>query len=305
MTITPVIISKNAMRTIDLTLNSLREFDEVVVLDTGSSDNTMRIAKEYSNVKLFQSSFSGFGKCKNEGANLATSDWILSIDADEVLSPELIHSIKALKLDSNKVYKWKRSNFYRRKEIRHSGWGNDIVIRLYNKKTTQFKEKLVHEFVESEGLEIATLNGCMNHYSYQSISEFSLKREFYSDLFAIENKGKRKSSPLIALLHAIFDFFNTFLIKRGFLDGYLGLVIAISNSYVTFVKYIKLYEANLDVNLAKTPPIPILVFKPSPVKITNTSKKIYGLELLNQFNESELAKSKKVGNSILLLQDEN
>jgi glycosyltransferase involved in cell wall biosynthesis len=245
--ISAVIISKNAERTIGRTLRSLSYFDEVVLLDTGSTDNTMRIAKSYHNVKLFQDIFSGFGKSKNVAAMLAQNDWIFSIDSDEVLTPGLIKSLKQLKPANKTVYLVKRNNFYKKARIKHSGWGNDYLVRIYNRKETAFKEKLVHEHVCSDNLKIKNLNGIMNHFTYQSLSDFSKKREFYSDLFAIENRGKRKSSPSIAFFHALYEFFHTYFLRKGFLDGYLGLFIAVSNAYFTFSKYIKLYEANMEI----------------------------------------------------------
>lgn len=296
MTITPIIIAKNAEKTISETLGSLLEFNVVIVLDTGSSDNTMKIARQFPNVKVYKSTFSGFGKAKNVAARLANTDWVLSIDTDEVLTQELIKTIKSLDLKIGTVYKWKRCNFYKNKIIKHSGWGNDFVIRIYNKQNTSFKEKLVHEFVQSDGLKVETLKGEMNHFSYHSLADFSLKREFYSDLFAAENKGKRKSSSFIAILHGLFDFLKTYIIKRGFLDGYMGLSIAISNAYVTFIKYIKLHEANLELQSASKSILPKSVFKPEPRVVLDPSKRIFSLNLVqqtidNKFNNTNNGKN--------------
>ncbi|NJO91802.1 MAG: hypothetical protein HC831_24650 [Chloroflexia bacterium] len=99
--------------------------------------------------------------------------------------------------------------------------------------------------METENVKIKTLKGHLLHYSYLSISDFSIKRDLYSELFAIQYKGKRKSSPAIAILKSVFDFFNTFVIQLACLDGYRGMLIAVSNAHVTFTKYLKLYEANL------------------------------------------------------------
>ncbi len=251
MNISPVLITKNAEATISLTLDSLSEFDEVVVLDTGSSDRTIEIAKHYKNVKLHKTSFSGFGRAKNSAAKLAKNVWVLSIDADEVLSKELMNSIKSESLKNNTIYKFKRFNYYKGRLIKYSGWGKEYIIRLYNKNLTEFNEKLVHESIKSEQYQVKELKGGLIHYSYLSISDFSRKRELYSELFAIENRGRKKSSPALAFVKSVFEFINTFVIRIGFFDGYRGLLIAVSNAHVTFMKYLKLYEANIEHKVMK------------------------------------------------------
>lgn len=245
MDISPVIIVKDAARTIAKTLESLKEFDEVIVYDTGSSDETMDISRKYPNVRLCKGRFIGFGESKNKAARLAKYDWILSIDADEVISPQLMNAIRNLIPEENSIYRLKRYNYYRKRRIRFSGWGLEYVIRIYNKTNSSFNEKLVHEHIEIGKSNICTLEGELRHFSYSSVSDFIQKRDLYSELFAQENAGKRTSSPAKAMLHAVFDFFNTFLIKAAFLDGYRGLLIAVMNANVSFYKYLKLFEVNI------------------------------------------------------------
>jgi len=245
MNISAVLITKNAAPTIGLTLKSLKEFSDVVVLDTGSTDNTIEIARRFANTRIFKAGFAGFGRAKNEAAKLARYDWIFSVDADEVVDYELLNSMLNEPLDKNVVYKCRRYNYYKNKLIKHSGWGKEYVTRLYNRKYTHFNEKLVHESIVSTGIS-KVLKGGLIHYSYLTIADFSRKRELYSELFSIEYKGKRKSSPLKAFFRATYDFLHTFFIRLGVLDGYRGLLIAVSNANVTFIKYLKLYEANID-----------------------------------------------------------
>ena len=245
MDISPVIIVKDAERTIAKTLESLKEFDEVIVYDTGSSDKTMEIATTYRNVVLVRAIFEGFSESKNKAAKIAKNDWILSIDADEVISPELMDSIRELSPEEGITYRFKRNNYYRNKIIKYSGWGREYVIRIYKRTSTCFNKKLVHEHIDCDLGSVRTINGELRHYSYHSISNFVTKRDLYSELFAIENKGLRKSSPFLALIRGAFDFLNTFFIKLGFLDGYRGILISVSNANVTFYKYLKLYEANI------------------------------------------------------------
>lgn len=251
MNITPVLITKNASVTIYSTLASLRSFKEVIILDTGSTDATTAIAKQFKNVKIFKSGFLGFGRAKNRAAKYAKNDWILSIDADEIISQELLDAIKNNKFDDNTVYKFRRVNYYRNKQIKHAGWGKEYVTRLYNRKFTKFNSKLVHESIEEKSMNVKKLAGVLHHYSYLSIYDFGMKREFYSELFAFEYRGKRTSSPFKAFIKSAFDFFNTYFIQLGILDGYRGLLIAVSNAHVTFMKYLKLYEANIDYNTLK------------------------------------------------------
>lgn len=245
MQISPVIIVKDAEHTISQTLESLKQFEEVVIYDTGSTDTSMEIARKFKNVRLYQGEFIGFGRSKNKAAEFAKNDWILSIDADEVISPLLMDSINKLKPNELAVYKFKRDNYYRNKKIKFSGWGNEFVIRVYNKTKLGFNEKLVHEHIEPDGAKIITLCGELRHFSYHSISNFVTKRDLYSELFAVENIGRRKTSPFMAFIRGTFDFLNTFIIKQGIFDGYRGLLISVSNANVTFYKYLKLYEANV------------------------------------------------------------
>ena len=246
MKISPVLITKNAASTINLTLDSLKAFEEVIVLDTGSTDHTAEIARHYKNVRLYKTNFAGFGKAKNAAAKLAKNDWILSIDADEVITEKLLESIKKVELKNNTIYKFRRYNYYKGKMVKYSGWGKEFVARIYNKNVTEFNTKLVHESIKTDGFKVKELKGGIIHHSYLSISDFGRKRELYSELFAIEYCDKRKSSPFIAFSKSAFDFFNTYFIQFGFFDGYRGLMIATSNAYVTFTKYLKLYEANVE-----------------------------------------------------------
>jgi len=245
MNISPVIIAKDASKTIGQTLESLKLFEEVIVYDTGSVDNTIEIAQRFKNTVIYRRPFAGFGESKNKAAELAKNDWILSIDADEVVGPKLLNTIRNLKIDESAVYRFKRFNYYRNQKISYSGWGKEYVVRLYNKTKMNFNCKLVHENIETGNSKIITLDGELKHFSYHSISDFVRKRDLYAELFAMENCGKRKSSPFMAFIRGAFDFINTYIVKRGIFDGYRGLLISVSNANVSFYKYLKLYEANI------------------------------------------------------------
>ncbi|HEX5328607.1 glycosyltransferase family 2 protein [Sulfuricurvum sp.] len=245
MGISVVIIVKNGGSILHRCLESLRDFDDVVLYNNGSTDDTALIATSYSNVRLIEGEFIGFGPTKNTAAEYAAHDWILSLDADEVLDGAIVQEIKQLALDSKTVYSLLRKNFYKTTEISHC-WGADEIVRLYNRKTTGYSDKAVHEHILTDGVSVRKLSHSFSHYPYQSISEFVLKADRYSSLFAEDNVGKRGSSPVKAFFNGLYSFFRTYILKRGFLDGYAGLIIAFSHMVTNFYKYIKLYEMNAE-----------------------------------------------------------
>ena len=238
-----VIIVKNGEKTIGRTLNAIKSFKDVVVYDNGSTDNTLSIVKSYSNINLVRGDFLGFGPTKNKAATYAKYDWILSLDADEVLDKEFLASLESAALNKKEVYQIFRKNYYNKTHVKHC-WNNDKIVRLYNRLNTQFNDKKVHESIISKGLKIVLLNGFVNHYPYNNISDFIKKIDTYSDEFARDNVGKKQPSPVKAILNSGFSFFKTYILKRGFLDGYVGLIIAFSHMATNFYKYIKLYELN-------------------------------------------------------------
>lgn len=243
MLISVAIIAKDAEKTIASTLESLKSFDDVVIYDNGSTDNTKSICKEYENVNYVVGEFSGFGPTKNKAAEFCKHDWILSLDADEVLTQEFIEELKSIDLKEENVYTINRVNYYKKQKITHC-WANDIIVRVYNRKKTAFNDLHVHEKVINEGFNTVGLKSEVNHFPYSTVTDFIIKLDRYSTIFAKDNAGKKSSSPLKAILNAKFSFFKTYVIKRGFLDGYAGLVIAFSHMATNFYKYIKLYEAN-------------------------------------------------------------
>jgi glycosyltransferase involved in cell wall biosynthesis len=241
--ISVVIIVKNGEKTIKSTLDALSQFSDVVVYDNGSTDNTLAISKSYKNVNLVQGDFLGFGMTKNKATTYAKNDWVLSLDADEVVDADFLINLENLPLNKTSVYQIFRKNFYQQKHIKHC-WNNDKIVRLYCRQKTQFNNNKVHEKVLSDGLKIKPLIGFVNHYPYNNISDFIKKLDTYSSEFALDNIGKKSSSPIRAVLNGGFSFFKTYFLKRGFLDGYAGLVIAFSHMATNFYKYIKLYELN-------------------------------------------------------------
>ncbi|KLE10717.1 glycosyltransferase family 2 protein [Aliarcobacter butzleri] len=244
MNISAVVLAKNNQKTIEKTLSALVEFDDVVVYDNGSTDDTIEIVKKFSNVNLIEGEFKGFGWTKNKAASFAKNDWILVVDSDEVIDKELLKELKEKILDNNCVYKLNFKAFYKDIQIKHCGWNNQKIKRLYNKSVTSYNSNDVHEDIITDNLKIEILRGNVEHYSYQTISEFVIKADRYSSLFAQNNVGKKSSSPTKAFFNGLYSFIKTYFFKQGFRDGYVGLIIAFSHMVTNFYKYIKLYELN-------------------------------------------------------------
>ncbi|MBI2608011.1 MAG: glycosyltransferase family 2 protein [Deltaproteobacteria bacterium] len=240
------ILTKNSERLLNQCLKALQNFDEVVILDNGSTDNTLKIAFTYPNIKLIQSPFTGFGHLKNLAAKKAKNDWIFNIDSDEIVSPELFQEIKNLKKESpTLIFRLRRKNHFNGKWLQGCGWYPDKVLRLYNKKTHSFNENLVHEsIVPSEISKIIDLKNPILHYPFNSSVELITKMQQYSSLYAEQNKHKKRSTPFKAFIRAFFSFIKSYFIQRGLLDGYEGLIISFYNASCVFFKYIKLFEEN-------------------------------------------------------------
>lgn len=243
--ISATILTKNCQETLPATLNSLQKFPEVLVYDSGSTDATLEVAKAFANVKIVQGPFSGFGPTHNAASALASHDWILSIDSDEVLSPVLADEILHLALSSDRVYQIPRHNFFNGKWIRWcGGWYPDPVVRLYNRTSTCFTDDAVHEKVIADGLKLTPLSSPLLHTPYRSMADFLAKMQTYSSLFAEQYQGKKSSSMGKAVVHGSFAFVKSYLLKKGFLGGKEGAIISFYNGHTAFYKYLKLFELN-------------------------------------------------------------
>jgi len=242
--ISVTILTKNSEKYLHEVLSALHSFDEVLIYDTGSNDNTLSIAKTFPNVTIREGKLEGFGPTHNIASSKAKNDWILSIDSDEVVTPEMEKSIKNLSLDAKSVYAFPRHNYYNGKWIRWCGWYPDNQIKLYNRTQTRFTDAQVHEAIIADNMRLVSLKAPLKHYSYASTADFLNKMQTYSTLFATQYQGKKKSSLFKAITHGIFGFFKSYLLKKGFLGGYEGFVISIYNGNTAFYKYLKLREFN-------------------------------------------------------------
>lgn len=243
--ISVTILTKNCEETLQKTLQSAISFKEVLVLDTGSTDATLEIARQFPNVVIHTSPFLGFGPTHNLATKLASFDWILSLDSDEVLTDELVTEIHALALDTTSVYSILRHNYFNGKWIKWcGGWHPDRVVRLYNRQTTRFTDAAIHERVLTDGLKVHSLKSPLVHTPYRRINDFLSKMETYSTLFASQHQHKKKASIVSAIAHAWFAFFKSYILKKGFLGGKEGFIISMYNSHTAFYKYLKLDESN-------------------------------------------------------------
>lgn len=242
--ISVTILTKNSEKHLQAVLEALRDFDEVLIYDTGSLDRTIEIAATFPNVRIENAHFTGFGPTHNEASARAKHDWIFSLDSDEVLSSALLEELRHLPLRAGMVASVPRKNFYRGKWIWGCGWYPDRVVRLYNRRETHFSSAQVHEAVQCHGLEVRLLQGPLHHYSYNSVADFLQKMQIYTELFVEQNRGKRSSSLLRAVFHGGFAFFKAYILQGGIFLGVEGLEISLYNANTTFYKYLKLWEAN-------------------------------------------------------------
>jgi len=223
-------------------LKSVSWADEVVVIDTGCTDQTITIAKKYTQ-RIITHSFDGFGALRNHGVETCSHEWILSLDADERCTPELRDEILSViqGADVKDTYYIPRRNWFMGRWIKYCGWYPDYCQpKLFRSHALLYQDDLVHEGFDIRGT-VGYLNHDILHLSFSGFSQIIRKIDRYSDLGAdkLEQKGTR-ASMLIALLHGLGAFFRIYVLKRGFLDGWAGFIIAFGNFEGTFYRYAKL-----------------------------------------------------------------
>ncbi|MFW5781802.1 MAG: glycosyltransferase family 2 protein [Candidatus Muiribacteriaceae bacterium] len=242
--ISVTILTKNSEKYLVKCLESVKAFSEIIILDNGSTDRTIEIAQKFTNTIIIKNDFIGFGPLKNLAAEKASNNWIFSLDSDEIIEESLIRWFKETELKGNTVYAFRRKNYYSQKWVKSCGWYPDYVLRLYNRKKTSYLPKLVHESIDVNNMRIERIGHHIFHYTFEDVFGLLDKMQRYSELYAEEWKGRKKSSPVKAVLRAIFSFFRNFFLKKGLFYGYEGFIISICNSLGVFFKYIKLYEKN-------------------------------------------------------------
>lgn len=246
--ISAVIITFNEENNINRCLVSLLKVaDEIIIVDSFSTDQTKVIALAHP-VKFIENPFQGHIEQKNFALQHASNAWILSLDADECLSEELINEILILKNNGMKdhAYCFKRLTNYCGKWIKHSGWYPDIKTRLFHRKMAEWGGENPHDkLILKNPTPAKQLKGDLLHYSFYTISDHVLQIEKFTNIAARESfkKGK-KSSILKIILAPQFKFFRDYIFKLGFLDGYYGFIICYLSAVATFLKYVKLRQLN-------------------------------------------------------------
>ncbi len=242
VSLSAVIIVKDEAHNLASCLGSVAFADEIVVLDSGSTDNTVEIARSMGARVAVNSDWRGFGVQKNRALALATSDWILSIDADERVTPELRSAIRAaLAAPAFDVYRVSRCSSYCGQYMRHSGWRPDFVTRLFRRNSARFSDDLVHEKIITSN-RIGLLNFSLLHESFRNLEAVLDKTNRYSTAGAqsLLNKGE-KATVGKAVGHGLWAFIRTYFFQFGLLDGRMGFVLAISNAEGTYYRYLKLW----------------------------------------------------------------
>ncbi len=259
------IITKNEEKNLSRTLSSVRWADEIVVVDSGSTDHTVEIARSHG-AHVIERSWPGFAAQKNFALSQCSGTWILSLDADEELSPELQRQIRAL-LTSQPVvdaFRLKRRNLFLGRWIRHGGFYPDAKLRLFRRSSADFaaqpafEDRPVHETIRFDGAS-QTLDYDLIHHAYPSLADYLEHMERYSDLGAELLLGKGRTSRSLpvfwarVLLSPVLNFLWNFIFRLGFLDGREGLLLHIYHAVYSSWKYAKAWETGRSITAAPAP----------------------------------------------------
>jgi len=241
--ISVIIIAKNEESSISKCIQSASLADEIIVVDANSSDKTVEISQKLGAKVSITKKWLGFGYQKNLALSLASSEWVLSLDADEIVSLQLKEEIlAAIQSSSEKqAFQIPRSSSYCGQFIKHSGWSPDYVLRLFPRENAHFSDDLVHEKVIFDG-EVKSLKTPLIHTSYDSLEDVLDKTNRYSSAGALMMHGNGKKCSLsTAVFKGVWAFIRTYFLRLGFLDGRMGFVLAVSNAETTYYKYLKLF----------------------------------------------------------------
>lgn len=246
-TLTVVIVAKNEARNIAECVASASFADEVLVLDSRSTDTTVALA-EQAGARVIQTDWPGYGPQIARGFSMAQCDWVLSLDADERISPRLREEVLAtIATPAHAGYRIPRISEFCGRFIRHSGWRPDFTLRLGRRELSGFTDHFLHAHMTVQG-SVGDLTESLIHYSYPDLHDVLEKLDRYSSGHARDMLSRGKQGSLTkALVHGWFAFFRTYVLRLGFLDGRHGVMLAIYNAEYTYYKYLKLM-------LLKSPP---------------------------------------------------
>lgn len=244
-TISVVLIVKNESAHLRECLNTVSWADEIVIVDSGSSDDTCKIAAEYTDKVYIETDWQGFGIQRQRAQQYARCDWVMMLDADERITPELAEEIKQVIADNNQVYVYSvpRLSYVFGRFIRHAGWYPDYVTRLYPRGKAAYNANRVHEKLEfSDGLAEKKLSGDLLHYTYRDMEHYLVKSANYAAEWAQQRKANGKNSSLLqGVLHGFSCFIKMYIVRAGFLDGKQGFLLSVLSAHSTFVKYADLW----------------------------------------------------------------
>jgi glycosyltransferase involved in cell wall biosynthesis len=244
MSVSVVIVTENEEKNIGDALKSVKDFEDIVVVDSFSEDRTVEICKKYT-YRVYQHKWQGYAKQKQMAVDYAEKPWVLILDADERVTQRLKSEImEEIKNASFSGFYIPRKNFFLDKWIRHGGWWPDYTLRLFLKDMAFIKDRKVHEKVVVKG-KVGYLKNPLEHYTYRTVSDYIKKIDRYSTLSAEELREKGVNPGMITMVvHPVSTFFKMFFLRGGFMDGIHGLILAILYSYYTFLKYLKLWESS-------------------------------------------------------------
>ena len=238
--ISVVIITKNAAHLLAATLQSVKQLtDSIIVCDTGSNDATIPIAKK-NGAKVLEEKWRGHGLTKNIANEQADYDWILQIDADEIVDAELLDTLLHLNLSNDKViYTVRRKNFFAEKLIRFGQWRNDEPLRLFNRNQALWNEDAIHEkLIYEEGCEMRKLKGALLHKTVQSAEQYKEKMLVYAQKSGEQYfRNGVKGASYKRIFSPILNFMHNYFLRLGMLDGREGLIIAATTAGYTKAKY--------------------------------------------------------------------
>lgn len=248
-----IVITRNEAANIGDCLDSLAFCDERIVVDCGSTDDTLIIARQKGARVAFRD-WKGFGDQKNHALSLARGDWVLSLDADERVTPDLQQAILAALDDVNvDAYEFPRQSSFCGRMMRHSGWFPDRVLRLFRRGKARFTDDVVHERVVCEGT-VKRLKAPLTHYPVRRLEDAIRRMDSYSTLGAQQIAASgRKVSILKGVGHGIAAFLRTYVLRLGFLDGSAGFLLAVANAEGTYYRYVKAWLANRDATAGPKP----------------------------------------------------
>tara|TARA_Y100000996_G_C22433239_1_gene606562 strand:- start:176 stop:934 length:759 start_codon:yes stop_codon:yes gene_type:complete len=240
-TISIIIIVKDGEEYIEKALKSAMWADDIIILDSGSTDNTIKIAQKYTKNVHTSEAWPGFGIQRQNAQKLSKSDWIFMLDADEEISTNLQNSIKEVIKGDPKIYKVNRLSKAFGYEVKHSGWFPDWISRLYPNNLTTYNDALVHEtLIIPKDYEPSKITGILYHETYKTMTDYYQKMSLYIDAWSSQNVNKKNGGLLIGTLRGYWAFIKMYFIKLGFLDGVTGLTLAFLRYQTTVMKYVDL-----------------------------------------------------------------